>query len=80
MAIGLMLTYITQCWLLKMDQKLCLQHDSKGVPITSFRNHLYGVTLIRHRKKLGVFNNVEEATLVECIKQMQRIGHPITLT
>lgn len=27
MAIGLMLTYKMQCWLLKMDQKLCLQHD-----------------------------------------------------
>jgi hypothetical protein len=50
MAIGLTLTYITQCWLLKVDQKLCLQHDSRGVPITPFRNHLYGVTLIRHRK------------------------------
>lgn len=80
MAIGLRLTYITQCRLLKVDQNLCLQHDSRGVPITSFRNHLYGVTLIRCRKKLGVFDNVEEATLVECIKQMQRIRHPITLT
>jgi hypothetical protein len=27
MAIGLTMTYIIQCWLLKVDKKLCLHHD-----------------------------------------------------
>jgi len=50
-----------------------------GVPITSLRNHLNGVTLTKCRRKLGVFESVEEITLVDYIKQMQRIRHPITL-
>jgi hypothetical protein len=50
-----------------------------GVPITSLKNHLYGVTLTRHKGKSKVLDNVEEIALVDYIKQMQRIGHPITL-
>lgn len=51
-----------------------------GCPYHLLKNHLNGVTLIRRRRKLGVFENVEKTTLVDYIKQMQRIGHPITLT
>jgi hypothetical protein len=51
-----------------------------GVPITSLKDHLYGMTLNRCRGKSKVLKNVKEATLVDYIKNMQRIGHPIALT
>jgi hypothetical protein len=64
---------------IKGGSKIVFTTQLWGVPITSLRIHLYGVTLTRHKGKPKVLNNVKEITLVNYIKQMQRIGHPITL-
>jgi hypothetical protein len=48
-----------------------------GVSITSLKTHLYEVTHNRCKGKLGMLGKKREATLVDYIKKMQRIGNPI---
>lgn len=40
-----------------------------GVFITSLRNHLYGMTMIRHRGKVKVLYNAQEFAFVNYIKK-----------
>jgi hypothetical protein len=53
---------------------------SWGVSITSLKTHLYEVTHNKCKGKPRVFGKKEEATLLDYIKKMQRIWHPIILT
>jgi hypothetical protein len=62
---GSTITFVTHFW---------------GVPINSLNNHLYGMTLNKCKGNSKVLENVKKATLVDYIKNKQRIERPITLT
>jgi hypothetical protein len=51
-----------------------------GVPVTTMRNHIYGINKSRKRGRQGTIKQEEEAELVTYILDMQSCGHPITLT
>jgi hypothetical protein len=41
---------------------------------------LCGITEIKQRGKIGTLNIEEEEALIQYVKKMQGIGHPITFT
>jgi hypothetical protein len=41
---------------------------------------LCGITEIKKRDKVGTLNIEEEEALIQYVKKMQGIGHPITFT
>lgn len=50
---------------------------SHGIPISSFRGHLYGTILTRSRGKKGALTKEEENTIVTYLLQMQNRGFPL---
>ena len=50
-----------------------------GIPVSTLRNHLFGLTTSRKRGKPGVLTREEEEEVVSYIKTMASIGHPLTL-
>jgi hypothetical protein len=50
------------------------------VIITSFHNHMYGITQSWKKKKRWVLQKKKKVTIVVYVKKMQSITYPITLT
>lgn len=62
------------------DQGMKMREAARkfGVPNSSLRDHLYGVTRGRRRGIKPVLEQQEEKKLVDYLFQMQDLGHPLT--
>jgi hypothetical protein len=54
--------------------------DLFRIPVSSLRDHVYGVTLGRKRGGQSILSQEEERHVVDWILKLQDLGHPISLT
>lgn len=71
-----------QCAIMAVDEGMSIRASAVEfhIPVTSLRDHLYGLTRSRKRGGPTVLTVEEETQVADWVKRMQQCGYPITLT
>jgi len=64
-----------------VDDGLSIRSSAKlhGIPASTLRGHLYGITTQRKRGKKSILSDKEEQKLVEYLLGIQNLGYPLTI-